>query len=63
MVPAYLVRHPAPPPTIVHSSYSINGPPLAPARTIKPAAEMSKDFFRNMRDLQNSMDDFSTVHD
>ncbi|KAL9591477.1 MAG: hypothetical protein Q9179_007680 [Wetmoreana sp. 5 TL-2023] len=24
---------------------------------------MSKDFFRNMRDLQNSMDDFSTVHD
>ncbi|KAI4266484.1 MAG: hypothetical protein L6R38_008715 [Xanthoria sp. 2 TBL-2021] len=63
MVPAYLVRHPAPPPTIVHSSYSINGPPLAPPRTIKPAAEMSKDFFRNMRDLQNSMDDFSTAHD
>jgi len=24
---------------------------------------MSKDFFRNMRDLQNSMDDFSTLHD
>lgn len=24
---------------------------------------MSKDFFRNMRDLQNSMDDFSTAHD
>ena len=24
---------------------------------------MSKDFFRNMRDLQNSMDDFSTTHD
>ena len=41
----------------------MNGPPLAPARTIKPAGEMSKDFFRNMRDLQNSMDDFSTVHD
>jgi hypothetical protein len=30
---------------------------------VKPAAEMSKDFFRNMRDLQNSMDDFSTLHD
>ncbi|KAI4237075.1 MAG: hypothetical protein LQ352_007962 [Teloschistes flavicans] len=63
MVPAYLVRHPAPPPTIHHSAYSLNGPPLAPARTIRPAAEMSKDFFRNMRDLQNSMDDFSTLHD
>lgn len=24
---------------------------------------MSKDFFRNMRDLQNSMDDFSILHD
>lgn len=24
---------------------------------------MSKDFFRNMRDLQNSMDDFSIMHD
>lgn len=24
---------------------------------------MSKDFFRNMRDLQNSMEDFSRVHD
>ena len=43
--------------------YSLTGPPLAPARTIKPASEMSKDFFRNMRDLQNSMDDFSTIHD
>ncbi|KAL8906097.1 MAG: hypothetical protein Q9207_002229 [Kuettlingeria erythrocarpa] len=63
MVPAYLVRHPAPPPTLSHSSYSLNGPPIAPPRTIKPAPEMSKDFFRNMRDLQNSMDDFSTIHD
>ncbi|KAL8747573.1 MAG: hypothetical protein Q9190_000557 [Brigantiaea leucoxantha] len=62
MVPAYLVRHP-PPPTISQHMYSINGPPLAPARTIKPASEMSKDFFRNMRDLQNSMDDFSSFHD
>jgi len=60
MVPAYLVRHPPPPNS---ASYSINGPPLAPPRTIKPAGEMSKDFFRNMRDLQNSMGDFSTIHD
>lgn len=45
------------------SQYSIDGPPLAPARIIRPTSEMSKDFFRNMRDLQNMMDDFSTVHD
>ena len=64
MVPAYLVRHPPPPPPIAQtSSYSMNGPPLAPPKTIKPAGEMSKDFFRNLRDLQNCMDDFSTVHD
>ncbi|KAL9637870.1 MAG: hypothetical protein Q9164_001925 [Protoblastenia rupestris] len=62
LVPAYLVRHP-PPPQQNHASYTINGPPIAPPRIIKPAGEMSKDFFRNMRDLQNSMDDFSTIHD
>lgn len=64
MVPAFLHRHPPPPPDITHAaSYSMNGPPLAPPRTLKPATEMSKDFFRNMRDLQNSMDDFSVIHD
>ena len=64
LVPAYLARHPPPPVSSSHvTSYSMNGPPLAPPRTIKPAGEMSKDFFRNMRDLQNSMDDFSTIHD
>ncbi|MCJ1251559.1 hypothetical protein MMC30_008794 [Trapelia coarctata] len=65
-VPAFLARHPSPPsPTasMPNPQYSIGGPPLAPARTIKPASEMSKDFFRNMRDLQNMMDDFATVHD
>lgn len=34
-----------------------------PPHTLKPASEMSKDFFRNLRDLQNSMDDFSVIHD
>ena len=62
LMPAYLVRHP-PPPQIHGTAYTLEGPPLAPARTIKPAGETSKDFFRNMRDLQNCMDDFSTVHD
>ena len=64
LVPAFLTRHPPPPVAVSQSSaYSLHGPPLAPPRTIKPAAEMSKDFFRNMRDLQNSMDDFSMTHD
>lgn len=71
MVPAFLSRHPPPPQTPVNSTtrsdpfsaYSYSGPAIAPARTIKPAAETSKDFFRNMRDLQNSMADFSNLHD
>ena len=67
MVPAFLTRHPPPPPSNSTSSttpyYSIDGPALAPPKTIKPASETSKDFFRNMRDLQNSMADFATLHD
>ncbi|PYI05329.1 integral peroxisomal membrane peroxin [Aspergillus sclerotiicarbonarius CBS 121057] len=66
MVPAFLARHPPPPSTSTSSItpyYSYQGPALAPAKTIKPASETSKDFFRNMRDLQNCMADFSDVHD
>lgn len=66
MVPAFLTRHPPPPSASTSTTtpyYSIDGPALAPPRTIKPASETSKDFFRNMRDLQNSMADFATVHD
>ncbi|EEP75396.1 conserved hypothetical protein [Uncinocarpus reesii 1704] len=67
MIPAFLARHPPPPPTTTTSSttpyYSYEGPALAPAKTIKPVPETSKDFFHNMRDLQNSMADFSVLHD
>lgn len=66
MVPAFIARHPPPPATSTSSTtpyYSYDGPALAPARTIKPASETSKDFFRNMRDLQNCMADFSNLHD
>ena len=64
MVPAYLARHPEPDAS-GSDMYkgSLGGPPLADPKTIKPAPEFSKDFFRNMRDLQNSMEDFSTLHD
>ncbi|KAF2262832.1 Pex24p-domain-containing protein [Lojkania enalia] len=63
MVPAFLARHPPPPTYLPTDLYPLSGPPLAGARTIKPAPELSKDFFRNMRDLQNSMEDFSRLHD
>ncbi|EMD58865.1 hypothetical protein COCSADRAFT_261039 [Bipolaris sorokiniana ND90Pr] len=68
MVPAYLTRHPEPTSNAMDVDGnlwrgSLGGPPLADATTIKPAPEFSKDFFRNLRDLQNCMDDFSNVHD
>ena len=67
MVPAFISRHPPPPPAGSTSStvsyYEYNGPALAPASTIRPVSETSKDFFRNMRDLQNSMADFAAGHD
>ncbi|KAF2644083.1 Pex24p-domain-containing protein [Massarina eburnea CBS 473.64] len=63
MVPAFLARHPPPPAHLPTDLYPLDGPPLAAAQTIKPAPELSKDFFRNMRDLQNAMEDFSRLHD
>jgi len=63
MTPAFLARHPPPQTKNPLDIYVIQGNPSAPAVTIKPAPELSKDFFRNMRDLQNSMEDFSVVHD
>jgi hypothetical protein len=68
LIPSFVARHPAAPPTITTQTsasfqYSATGPPLAPAPTVKPVKELSRDFFRNMRDLQNSMEDFSRVHD
>jgi hypothetical protein len=58
MVPSFLTRHPEPEVHVGDADLwqgSLSGPPLAP--------EFSKDFFRNMRDLQNCMEDFSTLHD
>ncbi|KIV83971.1 hypothetical protein PV11_05951 [Exophiala sideris] len=69
MVPAFTSRHPPPPrqsalsSTTPYDHQAYTGPAIAPARTIKPVSETSKDFFRNMRDLQNSMADFSNAHD
>jgi len=63
-IPSFLARHPAPPIALTTSfEYYPRGPPIAPPPTVKPVKELSKDFFRNMRDLQNSMEDFSQLHD
>lgn len=69
MVPAFIARHPPAPNTGVPQKggkvevYNANGAPVAPPPEIKAVAEMSKDFFRNLRDLQNIMADFSDAHD
>lgn len=62
MIPSYIARHP-----ILNNdpmmTSNLRGPATAPPSRVKPAPEMSKDFFRNMRDLQNTMEDFSRLHD
>ncbi|KAK3715997.1 Peroxisome size and maintenance regulator [Vermiconidia calcicola] len=62
MIPSFIARHPvsANDPRI---EPSFRGPAVAPPSRVKPAPDLSKDFMRNMRDLQNCMEDFSTVHD
>jgi hypothetical protein len=67
LIPGFVARHPAPPKGTLSSEqsigYSPTGPPLAPAATPKPAKELSMDFVRNARDLQNQMGDFSNGYD
>lgn len=63
MVPAYVARHPPPPTSLPTDSYSPYGPPIAPPSELRLASEISKDFFRNLRDLQNCMEDFSRGYD
>ncbi|KAI1408472.1 Pex24p-domain-containing protein [Hypoxylon sp. FL1857] len=66
LIPSFVARHPAAEFSLSSEQaigYSPHGPPLAPAIQVKPVKELSRDFFRNMRDLQNSMEDFSQLHD
>jgi hypothetical protein len=62
MLPSFLVRHPTAESDLRLDSRTF-GPAVAPPSRVKPAPELSKDFFRNMRDLQNCMEDFSRMHD
>ncbi|KAK9458379.1 integral peroxisomal membrane peroxin-domain-containing protein [Dipodascopsis uninucleata] len=63
MVPAYVKRHPPPPSPLPSYPVPSDGPPLADAPEIKPVPELSRDFLMNMRDIQNSMDDFTQTYD
>ncbi|KAH8161878.1 hypothetical protein CIB48_g6379 [Xylaria polymorpha] len=66
LVPSFVARHPAAEFSLTNEQaigYSAGGPPIAPAVTVKPVKELSRDFFHNMRDLQNCMEDFSQMHD
>ncbi|KAI1764152.1 Pex24p-domain-containing protein [Hypoxylon sp. FL1150] len=66
LVPSFVARHPAAEFSLSSEQaigYSPHGPPLAPPITVKPVKELSRDFFRNMRDLQNCMEDFTQLHD
>ncbi|KAI1147135.1 integral peroxisomal membrane peroxin-domain-containing protein [Nemania diffusa] len=66
LVPSFIARHPAAefnPTDELAMGYETRGPPFAPAVTVKPVKELSRDFFYNMRDLQNCMEDFSQMHD
>ncbi|RPA71262.1 integral peroxisomal membrane peroxin [Ascobolus immersus RN42] len=63
MVPTFIARPPPPPSALPSEPYSAHGQSIAPPIEVKPVAELSREFFRNLRDLQNTMDDFSNAHD
>ncbi|KAK5170143.1 Peroxisome size and maintenance regulator [Saxophila tyrrhenica] len=62
MIPSFMARHPVSR-NDPRLEPSYTGPAIAPASRVKPAPDLSKDFMHNMRDLQNSMEDFSRLHD
>lgn len=62
LVPAFLARHPSPDnDPRIEPSYV--GPPTAPAVVLKPAPDLSSDFWSNARDLQNTMEDVAHLFD
>lgn len=63
LVPAFVARHPPAPSNGLTNEYSAHGPALAPPPAFRAVGELSRDFFRNLRDLQNTMDDYSRAHD
>lgn len=64
MVPAYMVRHPANRLTFQNNNAPTKGPPTRPAEIVtSPVPEVSREFYLNVVDTQNSMADFVEVYD
>ena len=63
LVPSYQARHPAAPTSISCAPTEVTESIAPVPQPAKPVPELSRDFLMNMRDIQNSMDDFNTLYD
>lgn len=64
MVPAYMVRHPADQSLLSRNNVPLKGPPVRPAEVpTMPVPEVSREFYINVVDTQNSMADFVVAYD
>jgi len=63
LIPAYETRHPPPPTAISKAPVEVVQAFSPASQPGKPAPELSRDFFMNMRDIQNSMEDFNDLYD
>jgi hypothetical protein len=63
LIPAYETRHPPPPSAISKAPAEVVQAYSPASQPGKPAPELSRDFFMNMKDIQNSMEDFSDLYD
>jgi hypothetical protein len=63
LIPSYQIRHPPPPLSLSNIPMDVTEATSPPPQPAKPVPELSRDFFMNMRDIQNSMDDFNSLYD
>lgn len=63
MVPAYMIRHPPEPSTLDQNPIPAKGPALKSPDLPRPVPEMSREFYLNIVDTQNSMYDYSVLYD
>ena len=63
LIPSYQARHPPPSTAVSAIPTEVTEAISPPPQPAKPVPELSRDFFMNMRDIQNTMDDFSNVYD
>jgi len=63
LIPSYQIRHPPPPQSMTTVPAEVTQAISPPPQPAKPVPELSRDFFMNMRDIQNTMDDFNSAYD